>query len=139
MYKSPFHAATWRTAAAFLAIFVSGRHAATAIDSPPNIVFLQADILDLPFQPQSFSTVVSMSVLHVLKDGRAMLGELARVWDRDGGNLAVTSLVLGRAIGDRYLRFLRKKEGVRIHGRPVRWWTSSPKWASPPITTCAAT
>lgn len=79
---------------------------------PPNIVFLQGDILDLPFQPQSFSTVVSMSVLHVLDDGRTMLGELKRVWDEEGGNLAVTSLVLGRAIGDRYLRFLRTKEGV---------------------------
>lgn len=79
---------------------------------PPNIVFLQGDILDLPFQPQSFITVVSMSVLHVLDDGRAMLGELTRVWDEADGNLAVTSLVLGRAIGDRYLRFLRKKEGV---------------------------
>ena len=79
---------------------------------PPNIVFLQGDILELPFQPQSFSTVVSMSVLHVLDDGRTMLGELKRVWDEENGNLAVTSLVLGRAIGDRYLRFLRKKEGV---------------------------
>lgn len=79
---------------------------------PPNIVFLQGDVLDLPFQPQSFSTVVSMSVLHVLDDHRTMLGELTRVWDEADGNLAVTSLVLGRAIGDRYLRFLRKKEGV---------------------------
>jgi SAM-dependent methyltransferase len=79
---------------------------------PPNIVFLQGDILDLPFQAQSFSTVVSMSVLHVLDDGRAVLGELTRVWDREDGNLAMTSLVLGRSIGDRYLRFLRKKEGV---------------------------
>jgi ubiquinone/menaquinone biosynthesis C-methylase UbiE len=79
---------------------------------PPNIVFLQGDILDLPFQPQSFSTVVSMSVLHVLDDGRTMLGELTRVWEKEDGNLAVTSLVQGRAIGDRYLRFLRKKEGV---------------------------
>lgn len=79
---------------------------------PPNIVFLQGDILDLPFQPNSFSTVVSMSVLHVLDDGRTMLSELTRVWDQEDGNLALTSLVLGRAIGDRYLRFLRKKEGV---------------------------
>ena len=45
MYKSPFHAAPWRTAAAFLAILVGGRHAATAIDSPPNIVFLLIDDL----------------------------------------------------------------------------------------------
>jgi ubiquinone/menaquinone biosynthesis C-methylase UbiE len=78
---------------------------------PGNVVFLQGDILQLPFSPESFSTAISLSVLHVLDDARTMIGELRKVLTR-GGNLSITSLVLGRAFGDKYLRFLHKSGGV---------------------------
>jgi SAM-dependent methyltransferase len=78
---------------------------------PTNVLFLQGDILQLPFRPKSFSTVISLSVLHVLEEMRVMLGELLKVREQ-GGNLSLSSLVLGRSWGDRYLRYLEKSGGV---------------------------
>jgi SAM-dependent methyltransferase len=78
---------------------------------PSNIVYLQGDILKLPFRQGSFSTVLSLSVLHVIEDMRSMLGGLWEVL-AEGGNLSLTSLILGRTLGDRYLRFLHRSGGV---------------------------
>jgi ubiquinone/menaquinone biosynthesis C-methylase UbiE len=78
---------------------------------PSNVVFLQGDILQLPFRPGSFNTVISMSVLHVIDDARAMISELSKVRSNDG-KLSLTSLVLGRSVGDKYLQYLHKSGGV---------------------------
>jgi len=78
---------------------------------PSNVVFLQGDILQLPFTQRSFSTVISLSVLHVIEDMRSMIGELWEVLEKEG-NLSLTSLVLGRSVGDRYLRYLHKSGEV---------------------------
>jgi SAM-dependent methyltransferase len=83
---------------------------------PTNVAFLQGDILQLPFRSGSFSTVISLSVLHVIDDARKMIGELWKVLAK-GGNLSLTSLVLGRSLGDRYLRFLHKSGGVALPRR----------------------
>ena len=32
---------------------------------PPNMVFLHGDALELPFKPKSFTTIISMNLLHV--------------------------------------------------------------------------
>ena len=65
----------------------------------------------MPFLAGSFSSVISLSVLHVIDDAHAMIGELWKVLAR-GGKLSLTSLVLGRSIGDMYLRFLHRSGGV---------------------------
>ena len=51
---------------------------------PSNVTFLQGDILQLPFRPLSFSTVISLSVLHVIEDAKAMISELWKVRTGDG-------------------------------------------------------
>jgi len=84
---------------------------------PSNIVFIQGDILRLPFLQESFSTIISLSVLHVIEDMHSMIRELWKALDR-GGNLSVTSLILGRSFGDRYLRYLHKLGGV---ASPRNW------------------
>ena len=76
-----------------------------------GIVFLQGDILQLPFYSERFSTVVSLSVLHVLEEAQEMIAELVRVLE-EGGNLFLTSFVTGRGIGDKYLEMLHNSGGV---------------------------
>ena len=78
---------------------------------PSKVVFLQGDILNLPFLAGSFSSVISLSVLHVIEDAHAMIGELWKVL-AGVGKLSLTSLVLGRPLGDMYLRFLHRSGGV---------------------------
>jgi ubiquinone/menaquinone biosynthesis C-methylase UbiE len=82
-------------------------------DLPFNIVFIQGDILKLPFKPKSFRTIISMNVLHVIDDAKAMVDELRKVL-MDGGAIFLTSLVLGRSLGDRYLRLLHRSGGVAL-------------------------
>lgn len=72
---------------------------------PENVVLLQADLLDLPFQPEQFATVFSMGMLHLFKDGDAMIAALDRMRTA-GGRLYVTSLILNNRRGDRWLRVL---------------------------------
>ena len=47
---------------------------------PPNMVFLHGDALELPFKPKSFTTIISMNLLHVLDDEE----NLAWTQKRDG-------------------------------------------------------
>lgn len=84
---------------------------------PSNVVFLQGDILQLPFRPRCFSTVISMSVLHVIEEMRLMIEELFSRLGEDG-NLSLTSLVLGRSFGDRYLRYIYRSGGVASPRNP---------------------
>jgi SAM-dependent methyltransferase len=85
---------------------------------PPNITFLQGDILELPFRPQSLSSVISMGILHVLDNAQGMVQELSRVLS-PGGTLSVSSLVLGRWLGDRYLDVLHRAGGVAAPRTPA--------------------
>lgn len=73
---------------------------------PEQILFLQADVRDLPFRPASFQTVLCMNVLHHIEDATALLPSLKMLL-ADGGRLYLTSLVSNnRFIGDRYLKTL---------------------------------
>lgn len=72
---------------------------------PPQIVFLQADLLDLPFRPGSFRTVMSMGMLHLFPDVVPLVAGLESLLLPDGG-LYLTSLVENGRLGDRYVRFL---------------------------------
>jgi SAM-dependent methyltransferase len=74
---------------------------------PEGVVFLQADLADLPFRAGSFDAVLSMNVLHLYRgDAGALVSNLGRLL-KDGGRLYLTSLVRGgRLVGDSYLRLL---------------------------------
>ncbi|MEW6674323.1 MAG: methyltransferase domain-containing protein [Thermodesulfobacteriota bacterium] len=73
---------------------------------PANMVFLQADALQLPFKPESFSSIISLNLLHCLEDVKTALGELKRVLTA-AGSAALTTLVLsGSRWSDGYLRML---------------------------------
>jgi SAM-dependent methyltransferase len=74
---------------------------------PSHIVFLQADLLDLPFQADSFRTVMSMGMLHLFPDAASVASALHSLV-RPDGSLFLTSLVANGRLGDRYLRFLHR-------------------------------
>jgi SAM-dependent methyltransferase len=75
---------------------------------PGNLVFLQADLLDLPFRPGAFRTVMSMGMLHLFADVAPLAANLEALLLPDGG-LYLTSLVANGRLGDRYLRLLHRQ------------------------------
>jgi SAM-dependent methyltransferase len=84
---------------------------------PPHIVFLQADLLDLPFRPGAFRTVMSMGMLHLFADAGPIAAGLESLLLPDGG-LFLTSLVENGRLGDRYLRLLHR-QGEVAEPRPA--------------------
>jgi ubiquinone/menaquinone biosynthesis C-methylase UbiE len=73
---------------------------------PEHILLLQADLSDLPFRFNSFSTILCMNVLHHFEQAADLLSTLKDLLT-DGGHLYLTSLVSNnRFIGDRYLNSL---------------------------------
>lgn len=81
--------------------------AAPADEAAGRIRLVQADALDLPFQPAGFATVLTLGSLHLFEDvGRfrdALLGQL-----EPGGRLFATGLVGETARGRAYMRFLHR-------------------------------
>jgi SAM-dependent methyltransferase len=78
---------------------------------PPHIVFLQGDLLDLPFRPGAYRTVMSMGMLHLFADAGPLAASLESLLLPDGG-LFLTSLVENGRLGDRYLRLLHRQGEV---------------------------
>jgi SAM-dependent methyltransferase len=79
---------------------------------PPNITLLQADLLDLPFRPGQFASVMCMGLLHIFADPAALVRSMdtARA---PGASLYLSSLVLaGRRVGDRYLAMLERSRQI---------------------------
>ena len=74
---------------------------------PGNIVFLHGDALQLPFRPKSFSTVISLNLLHVLEDAKRVLFELRNVV-ADGGTISLTTLIENNRLADKYLHMWGK-------------------------------
>lgn len=72
-----------------------------------RVILLQADLLDLPFAPGKFETVLSMGMLHLFEDSAPLLDALGGCL-RPGGNLFLSALVESGRLGDRYLRFLHR-------------------------------
>lgn len=72
---------------------------------PPNMVFLHADALELPFKSKSFKTIVCMNLLHVFSDLTRFLPGLKNV-AVDRGRISCTTLVLNNRPSDRYLKTL---------------------------------
>jgi ubiquinone/menaquinone biosynthesis C-methylase UbiE len=72
---------------------------------PENMLFLHADALQLPFQQQSFKTIISLNLLHCLEDTKRLFIGLKDVLS-DEGKIYFTTLVKGNRLGDRYLNAL---------------------------------
>ena len=69
---------------------------------PDNVVFLHGDVLQLPFRPKSFGTIICLNLLHVLPDVKGVVQELRRVL-LDEGTIAFTTLIENNRLADRYL------------------------------------
>jgi SAM-dependent methyltransferase len=75
---------------------------------PPNFILLQADLLDLPFRPGRFASVMCMGLLHIFPDPQLLVAGL-EAQCAPGADLFMSSLVrAGRLLGDRYLALLER-------------------------------
>ncbi|AET67987.1 methylase involved in ubiquinone/menaquinone biosynthesis [Desulfosporosinus orientis DSM 765] len=72
---------------------------------PDNMVFINADALQLPFKPNSFNTIISLNLLHCLDDINKLMIGLKNVLSTDG-KMYFSTLVKGNRVGDRYLKAL---------------------------------
>lgn len=78
---------------------------------PLNIVLLHGDALELPFKPKSFTTIVSMNLLHVLDDIRKLLLGLKNVM-AEGATVSFSTLIKSGRLSDNYLDMLGKAGAV---------------------------
>ncbi len=69
---------------------------------PENAVFLHGDVLNLPFRPQSFGTIIAMNLLHVLANIQGVLQKLRKVLI-EGGQMVFTTLIENNRLADQYL------------------------------------
>lgn len=76
-------------------------------DVPSNMVFIHGDALQLPFKPESFRTILSMNLLHVIPNVNRVLSELKNVL-AIGGTIALTSLISNDRFNDIYPKLLGK-------------------------------
>lgn len=72
---------------------------------PDNMIFLHADALQLPFQSNSFNTIISLNLLHCINDTEKLLAGVRDVLSTDG-RMYFTTLVKGDRLADRYLQAL---------------------------------
>jgi SAM-dependent methyltransferase len=78
---------------------------------PRNIVFLHGDALELPFKPESFTSIVSMNLLHVLDDIRKLLLGFKNVMT-EGATVSFSTLIKSGRLSDNYLDMLGKANAV---------------------------
>lgn len=79
---------------------------------PANMIFLQADALKLPFKPSTFSTIISLNLIHVFDDITEVLSDLKQVL-AENGTMTLSTLIKSNRISDKYLDvMLRKTSGV---------------------------
>jgi SAM-dependent methyltransferase len=72
---------------------------------PGNMVFVCADALRLPFRPNTFSTVISLNLIHCLTDIGSLLLSVKRL-ATGTANTYFTTLVVSNRLADRYLSAL---------------------------------
>jgi ubiquinone/menaquinone biosynthesis C-methylase UbiE len=72
---------------------------------PDNLVFLHADALQLPFQENIFTTILSENLLHCLGDTGILLKQLKTIISK-GGKMYFTTLVRANRFADKYLEAL---------------------------------
>jgi SAM-dependent methyltransferase len=69
---------------------------------PDNAVFLHADVLSLPFKPESSGTIIALNLLHVIPDIKNLLQNLRQTL-LPGGTMTFTTLIANHRLADRYL------------------------------------
>jgi len=72
---------------------------------PDNIIFLHADALQLPFQTNTFTTILSENLLHCLGDTGLLLKQLKTIISKNG-KMYFTTLVKSNRWADKYLQAL---------------------------------
>jgi ubiquinone/menaquinone biosynthesis C-methylase UbiE len=75
---------------------------------PKNMVFVQGDALDLPFNPDTFDTVISLNLIHVVDNLKGLLSGIRNVL-AEMGRISFTTLVKSNNIRDKYLKFWEEK------------------------------
>jgi SAM-dependent methyltransferase len=78
---------------------------------PANMVFLHGDALELPFKPKSFTTIVSMNLLHCLDDVGKVLRGFKNVM-ADGATVSFSTLIKSGRLSDSYLNMLGNANAV---------------------------
>jgi len=69
------------------------------------MVFLHSDALNLPFQENTVTTIISENLLHCLSDTRILLAQLKNLKSKDG-RMYFTTLVKNGRFADSYLQTL---------------------------------
>lgn len=72
---------------------------------PEYLVFLHADALQLPFQENTFTTILSENLLHCLNDTGLLLKQLKNIIT-ENGSIYFTTLVRAHRFADKYLKVL---------------------------------
>jgi len=72
---------------------------------PENLVFLHTDALELPFQKNIFTAVLSENLLHCLGDTTILLKQLESIISKNG-KMYFTTLVKTNRFADKYLEAL---------------------------------
>jgi ubiquinone/menaquinone biosynthesis C-methylase UbiE len=70
---------------------------------PENIIFLHADAQQLPFKDASFTTVISLNLLHVLDDISKILSGVKRIKSKNA-KYYFTTFVVGNRLADKYMK-----------------------------------
>jgi ubiquinone/menaquinone biosynthesis C-methylase UbiE len=70
-----------------------------------NLVLLHADALQLPFQENIFTTILSENLLHCLSDTSILLKQLKTIIS-ESGKMYFTTLVRANRFADKYLEAL---------------------------------
>lgn len=72
---------------------------------PDNLIFLHADALQLPFQENIFTTILSENLLHCIGDTGPFLKQLKTIMSKNG-KMYFTTLVKSNRWADKYLQAL---------------------------------
>ena len=83
---------------------------------PDNLIFLQSDALNLPFQENTFATIISENLLHCLDDTSIFLQQLRNIISNHG-KIFFTTLVKTNRLADKYLQALA--DGGKLVSRTV--------------------
>jgi ubiquinone/menaquinone biosynthesis C-methylase UbiE len=78
---------------------------------PANMVFLHGDALELPFKSKSFTTILSMNLLHCLDDVGKVLRGFKNVM-ADGATVSFSTLIKSGRLSDSYLNMLGKADAL---------------------------
>ncbi|NOX34238.1 MAG: class I SAM-dependent methyltransferase [Deltaproteobacteria bacterium] len=75
---------------------------------PENIIFLHADAQQLPFRAESFTTVISLNLLHVLDDISKILTGIKTIKSKNA-KYYFTSFIIGNRLADKYMKVWEDK------------------------------